>query len=69
MENFKNMTSNIKSIEIEGFSVEDAINKALKKLGVERHEIEVKVLCEESKGLFGMQGAKPAKIRVFLKKI
>ena len=59
---------NIKNIEIEGCSVEDAINKALKMFGVRRDEIDIKVLCEESKGLFGMEGVKPAKIKVFLKK-
>jgi spoIIIJ-associated protein len=54
-------------IEIEGSNVEDAIQKALKHLGVSRNEIEVKILCEESKGLFGMEGAKPAKIKVYKK--
>ena len=58
----------IKNIEIEGSTVEDAISKALKKLGVRRDEIEIKVLCEETKGLFGMEGAKPAKIKVVLRK-
>ena len=59
---------NIKSIDVEGSSVEDAINKALKKLGVPRDQIDVKILCEETKGLFGMEGAKPAKIKVSIKK-
>jgi hypothetical protein len=27
----------------------------------------VKVVCEEQKGLFGMEGAKPAKIKVIIK--
>jgi len=62
------MDKNIsKSIEVEGCTVEDAIKKALEKLGVSREEIKVKVVCEEKKGLFGMEGAKPAKIKVIKK--
>jgi len=57
------------SMEIEGRSVEEAIGKALKKLGVSREKIVVKVVSEEKKGLFGMEGEKPAKIKVALKKI
>ena len=59
----------MKSIEIEGNNVEDAIKKALVLLGVSRDSINVKVVSEEQKGLFGMEGAKPAKIKVSLKKI
>lgn len=53
--------------EFEGSTVEDAIRKALKQLGVDRDQVEVRVVCEEKKGLFGMAGAKPAKIKVILK--
>lgn len=56
-----------KSVEVEGVSVEDAIGKALKMLKVSRDEINVKVVCEEKKGLFGMEGAKLAKIKVSIK--
>ena len=56
-----------KSIEIEGSTVEDAIKNALKLLKVSRDRIDVKIVCEEKKGLFGMEGAKPAKIKVSLK--
>ncbi len=56
-----------KSLEIEGSTVEVAIKKALEKLKVSRKEITVKIVSEEQKGLFGMQGAKPAKIIVTLK--
>lgn len=52
------------NIEIEGKSVEEAIKKALKTLGLKREEVRIEVLCEEKKGLFGMPGAKLAKIRV-----
>lgn len=56
-----------KSIEIEGGTVEEAIEKAMKLLGASRDDIVVKIVCEEKKGLFGMEGAKPAKIKVSLK--
>ena len=56
-----------KSIEVEGSSLEDAIKKALIKLKVSREDIVVKVVSEEQKGLFGMQGAKPCKIIVMRK--
>ncbi len=56
-----------KSIEVEGATVEDAIKKALEILNVGREDIVVKIVCEEQKGLFGMEGAKPAKIKVSLK--
>lgn len=55
-------------IEISGNTVKEAINIALKKLGVTRDKVDIKILSEEQKGLFGMQGAKQAKIKVALKK-
>ena len=56
-----------KNIEVEGSTVEEAIKKALEILNVSRDDVVVKIVCEEKKGLFGMEGAKPAKIKVFLK--
>lgn len=56
-----------KSIEIEGITVEEAIKKAIEILNVSKDEINVKVVCEEQKGLFGMAGQKLAKIKVILK--
>lgn len=53
--------------DFEGASVEEAIKKAMEALKVSRDEINVKVVCEEKKGLFGMEGAKLAKIIVSLK--
>lgn len=55
------------SIEVEGKTVEEAIKKALKELALPRDKVKIEVLSEEEKGLFGMQGARPAKIRVSLK--
>lgn len=52
------------SIEIEGKTVEEAIKKALQHLQLPRNKVKIEVLSEEKKGLFGMPGAKPAKVRV-----
>jgi spoIIIJ-associated protein len=52
------------SIEIEGKNIEEAIQKALKALKSPRSKVKIEVLSEEEKGLFGMPGAKPAKVRV-----
>ena len=56
-----------KSIEVEGSTVEEAIKKALEFLNVSREDAVIKVVCEEKKGLFGMEGAKLAKIKASLK--
>jgi len=53
-----------KFIEEEGKTVEEAIKKALQKLNLPKNKVKVEVLSEEKKGLFGMPGAKPAKVRV-----
>ena len=52
------------SIEIEGKTIEDAVKKALEQLKQTRDNVKIEVLSEEEKGLFGMPGAKPAKVRV-----
>ncbi len=54
----------IKYIEAEGRTVEEAIEKALQKLNLPRKSVKIQVLSEEKMGLFGMPGAKPAKVRV-----
>lgn len=56
----------MESIEVEGNNPEEAIEKALQILNVSRKEVKVKILSEEKKGLFGMTGEKPARIRVTL---
>ncbi len=52
------------SIEIEASTVEEAVQKALKQLKLPRSKVKIEVLSDEEKGLFGMPGAKPAKVRV-----
>ena len=51
-------------IETEGKTVEEAIEKALRVLNLPRKCVNIETLSEEKKGLFGMPGAKPAKVRV-----
>ena len=58
----------ISGVEVEGNTVEDAIKKALRLLNVSRNEVKIRVVCEEKKGIFGMEGEKPAKIKVTLKR-
>lgn len=53
-----------RSIEVEGATLEEAIKKALQQLRLSRDKVKIEVLSEEAMGLFGMPGAKPAKIRV-----
>ncbi len=56
----------MESIEVEGNTPEEAIEKALALLNVSRKEVRIKILSEEHKGLFGMNGEKPARVRVTL---
>ena len=53
-------------IEREGKTVEEAMELALRELGVGREQVSIKVLDEGSKGILGF-GARQAKIRVTLK--
>lgn len=62
------MRTNNFAKEFTGKTVEEAIKKALQELQVRRHNLKIEVVSEEKKGLFGMAGAKPAKVRVTLKK-
>jgi len=50
--------------EFEGHTTEEAIKKAEKSMGLDRECMDIKVVCEEKMGLFGMRGAKLAKIKV-----
>ena len=50
--------------DFEGNTVEDAIKFALEELRLPRERIKIQILTEGCRGLFGMEGAKKAKIRV-----
>ncbi|MDP4089453.1 MAG: RNA-binding cell elongation regulator Jag/EloR [Bacillota bacterium] len=58
----------MKSIEMTGRTVEEAVKAALTDLKLTEDKVEVEVLEEGSKGLFKLIGAKPARIRVKVKR-
>ncbi len=57
----------MKSIEASGKTVDCAIDKALNKLKKSKDEVEIEVLEEPSKGIFGILGSRLARIRVTIK--
>ncbi len=57
----------MKEVTVTGKSIEDAVAEALQLLGAPRSQVDVEVLDEGTKGLFGLLGSKSAKVRVILK--
>lgn len=58
----------MKEVEIEAKTAQEAIGIALERLGAKKNEVEVRILDEENKGLFGMKGSKGAKVKVTMKR-
>lgn len=56
-----------KELEITGKNIEDAIEKGLQELNCSKEEVEIKVLDEGTKGLFGLMGSKPARVLLTIK--
>ena len=56
-----------KGIEVEAKTIKEAIDIALAKLHATKDKVNIKILSEEHKGLFGMEGHKLAKIKATLK--
>lgn len=56
------------SVRQEAKTVVDAINKALKKLEINREEAEIEIIKEGSKGFFGLFGGENAVVDVKIKK-
>jgi spoIIIJ-associated protein len=54
----------MKSIEVEGKTIEEALNRALIELDTNKDMVDIEILDHGSKGLFNVIGVKPAKIRV-----
>jgi spoIIIJ-associated protein len=52
----------MQSIESEGDTIDQAIDKALRGLGVGRDRVEIEILADATRGLFGF-GGKPARVR------
>lgn len=59
----------MKVVEKTGKTIDEAVELALQDLAVLRSEVDVVVLEEPNKGLFGILGTKLAKVRVSLKEI
>jgi len=57
----------MRAVEKRGRTVEEALQAALQELGAERERVEVDVLEEGNKGLFGILGSKEARVRVRVK--
>ncbi|WAM31569.1 RNA-binding cell elongation regulator Jag/EloR [Caldicellulosiruptor naganoensis] len=57
----------MKWVEKVAKTVDEAVELALKELGVGRDKVEVQVLDEGSRGLLGIIGARPAKVKVIVK--
>lgn len=53
----------MQQVEVTGKTVEEAIEDALKQLGVQREQVEVEVLSPGTPGIFGV-GGEPARVRV-----
>ena len=57
----------MKEFEVTGRTIEEAISQGLEELGVSISDVTVDVLEEGSKGLFGLFGSRPAKVRLTMK--
>ena len=51
-------------IEVEGKTVEEAIQQGLQSMGCTKDKVEIKILNEGTAGLFGLMGSKPARVRI-----
>ncbi|WP_347489484.1 RNA-binding cell elongation regulator Jag/EloR [Desulfoscipio sp. XC116] len=54
-------------IEKSGKTVDEAVESALNELNIPREQVEIEIIEEPSKGIFGFIGVKPARIRVKIK--
>ena len=57
----------MKEVEKVGKTIDEAIELGLQEFGVLRDEVIIEVLEEPSKGLFGLIGSRPAKVKLTLK--
>ncbi|GBC99674.1 hypothetical protein HRbin17_02204 [bacterium HR17] len=56
----------MRSVEVMGKSVEDAVQQALQQLGVTREQVDIEILSQGTAGIFGV-GGEPARVRVTVK--
>ncbi|MEZ0537085.1 RNA-binding cell elongation regulator Jag/EloR [Caldicellulosiruptoraceae bacterium PP1] len=57
----------MKWVEKTGKTIDEAVEAALLDLNVERSKVEVEIIDEGSKGILGIFGSKPAKVKVIVK--
>ena len=58
----------MKTIEVNGRTVDEALETALKELKVDKDKVTVEVIDEGSRGFLNLIGAKPARIKVTVKR-
>ncbi len=58
----------MKTVEITGKTIDEAVEKGLEELGIGRDNAEIEVLCEPSNGLFGFIGSRSAKVKIGIKR-
>ncbi len=59
----------VESREFEGKTVEEAIEKACEEFNLEKEQLHIEVISSGSSGIFGIVGARKAKIRVYPKEV
>ncbi|MBE0466587.1 MAG: Jag N-terminal domain-containing protein, partial [Candidatus Desulforudis sp.] len=57
----------MKVVEGNGRNVEEAVEEALRELGVPRDRVDVEIVAEPSRGFLGILGSRPARVRVLLR--
>jgi spoIIIJ-associated protein len=57
----------MQSVETEGHSIDDAIEQALQRLGVSRDKVDIEILANAARGLFGL-GGRRAKVRATVRR-
>lgn len=57
----------MKSIESSAKTMEEAVTQGLEKLGVSLGDVSIDIIDEGSKGLFGLIGGKPARVRLTIR--
>ncbi|MDA8234332.1 MAG: protein jag [Clostridia bacterium] len=57
----------MRALERSGKTIEEAVDKAVSELGVEREQVEIEVLEEPNKGFLGIIGTRLARVKVTVK--
>ena len=54
----------MKTIEMTGKTVDEALKNALNELKLTKEEVDIEIIDEGSKGIFNLIGNKPARIKI-----